>query len=102
MTDGLETAAARVVAEAEMCKLQAVRDWAEACVEESERELAALDRIEAAGAELERLEGLYPGRSTTREMLVDAGVSPGSIGLLEDDPELIDKWMAEDGTREVT
>ncbi|MGW7529730.1 hypothetical protein [Streptomyces sp. NPDC054783] len=26
-----------------------------------------------------------------------AGVSPDSLGLQADDPELIDKWMAEDG-----
>ena len=99
MTDGLETAAARVVAEAEKYKLQAVHDWAEAAVEKSERELAALDRIEAAGAEMERLERLYPGRASTREMLTDAGVTCADVGLEERDPELIDKWMAEEGLR---
>jgi hypothetical protein len=99
MTDRLETAAARVVAEAEKCKLLAVREWAEAAVDESERELAALDRIEAAGAELERLERLYPGRSSTREMLTDAGVTCSDVGLEESDPELIDKWMVEERLR---
>ncbi|MFJ9378915.1 hypothetical protein [Streptomyces sp. NPDC101455] len=102
MTNGMNPTVARLVAGAERITLTAVIEETDAELERTEQELAALDRIEAAGAELERLERLYPGRSTTREMLVDAGVSPDSLGLREDDSELIDKWMAEDGIRDVT
>lgn len=66
---------------------------------ENERQSAALDRIEGALPELERLERLYPGRSSTRELLDDAGVAPSALGLEEGDPELADQWMVEDGIR---
>jgi hypothetical protein len=102
VTGDYDVAAARVLNQGELVSLQATADHVDRALAANQRELDALSRIEAAAPEPERLERLCPGRSTTREMLVDAGVSPTSLGLLEDDPELIDRWMAEDGCREVT
>jgi hypothetical protein len=99
MTETPEPALARLLAEAELCKLKAVLANTGAALAENERQSAALDRIEGALPELERLERLYPGRSSTRELLADAGVVCTALGLEESDPELVDQWMAEDGIR---
>ncbi|MDV6291347.1 hypothetical protein R2F25_38700 [Streptomyces sp. UP1A-1] len=97
MTSNSNLSAARVLALAEQFNLSATLQHVDQALAENRRETEALDRIEAAAPEFERLERLYPGRSTTRELLADAGVSLESLGLQEGDPELIDKWMAEEG-----
>ncbi|CAL9326698.1 hypothetical protein [Streptomyces sp. SudanB91_2054] len=97
MTSDPNLAAARVQALAEQLNLSATLQHVGQALAENRRETEALDRIEAAAPEFERLERLYPGRSTTRELLTDAGLTPASLGLQEEDPELIDKWMAEEG-----
>ncbi|MFE9491495.1 hypothetical protein ACFYNF_34500 [Streptomyces sp. NPDC006641] len=98
MTEALEPAVTLLLAEAEQCKLTAVLADTETSLAEQRRQLTAIDRIEGALPELERLEGLYPGRSSTRELLTDAGVACTALGLEDGDPELIDQWLAENGT----
>jgi hypothetical protein len=100
MTDGLEAAAARAVAEAQFYVLTSSPDASlaeimEAALDEVESDGAALERIEAAGPELARIEYLYPGRSTARAMLEDAGVTAQELGLEDGDQELIDLWLTE-------
>ncbi|MFD9395024.1 hypothetical protein ACFWBB_31130 [Streptomyces sp. NPDC060000] len=70
-------------------------DIMEAALDEVERDGAAGERIEAAWPELARIECLYPGRSTTRELLEAAGVTAQALGLEDGDQELIDMWLAE-------
>ncbi|MGW2748833.1 hypothetical protein [Streptomyces sp. NPDC001450] len=99
MTEALEPAVARLLAEAEQYKLMAVLADTKAALAENERQSAALDRIEGALPQLERLDGLYPGRPSTREPLADAGVVCTDMGLEDGDPELFDQSMAEGGIR---
>jgi multidrug resistance efflux pump len=104
MTDRLEAAVARAVAEAEFYVLSSsaeasLADIMEAALDEAERDYAAVKRIEAAGAELARINNLYPERATTREMLDSAGVTVQALGLENGDQELIDLWRAEDDSR---
>lgn len=106
MTDGLEGAAARAVAEAEFYVLSSsaeasLADVLEAPLDEVDRLCAAVKRIEAAGANRTGIANLYPDRATTREALDDAGVPVQALGLESGDQELIDLWRAEDGSPSV-
>ncbi|MFB6555004.1 hypothetical protein [Streptomyces sp. NPDC056405] len=56
-------------------------DILKAALDEVVRDCAAVKRIEAAGAHLARIAGLYPGRATTREILDDADVTVQALGL---------------------
>ncbi|WP_326724701.1 hypothetical protein OHT59_40505 [Streptomyces sp. NBC_00243] len=81
------------VATAELITLDATVSQIDEAIAANEREQAALDRMEAASPELERLERLYPGRPTTQNMLDDAGVSRADLGLEESDLALIDEML---------
>lgn len=50
-----------------------------------ERDLDALERVEAAIDPLNQLIELYPGRNTVAEVLSDAGLTCGDFGLRPSD-----------------
>lgn len=95
MNNEYDRAVAKVIATAKRAQLQAVHDDVARRLEENRQRAALLDRVEEAVPHLEHLEKLYPGRSSTRELLEDAGVTCERLGLNDDDPELIDALMRE-------
>lgn len=95
MSNAFDRAVHKVIATANVAQLQAVYDDATRRLEENQKLAALLDRAEEAAPHLERLEKLYPGRTTTRELIQDAGTTCERLGLKDDDPELIDALMQE-------
>ncbi|MGW5529427.1 hypothetical protein [Streptomyces xanthochromogenes] len=86
-----EGAEARMLAE----HYEAEAEQARAAADRLRRRVASMDRIEAAGPELERLEHLYPGRTSMAEMLQDAGTTWEGVGLLEEDGAVLEEFLQE-------
>ncbi|MFE1949890.1 hypothetical protein ACFW9D_05410 [Streptomyces sp. NPDC059524] len=93
--DSLALYVRKVIATAELAQIEATVDDLGHQVDRELTKLAAMDRFDIALPELERLEALYPGRSSTRELMEDAGVTCEGLGLHETDPELLDEMMRE-------
>jgi hypothetical protein len=68
---------------------------ARAAADRLAQRIEAMDRIGSAAPELQRIEGLYPGRSSVAEMLRDAGTTWEGVGLIEQDEAVLEELLSE-------
>ncbi|GGV69431.1 hypothetical protein GCM10010277_79570 [Streptomyces longisporoflavus] len=72
LSNAFDLAVDKVIATANLARLQTVCEDATHRLDETEKREALPDRAEEAAAHLEHLDKLCPGRSTTRELIRDA------------------------------